>query len=70
MIIHTLLYYNNGYVQANTQRFSLDFLPIIIILVALSIKSIPENLWKASVVYSIILNVLALSIVFLGTMGF
>lgn len=70
MIIHTLLYYNNGYVQANTQRFTLDFLPIIIILVALSIKSIPENLWKVSVVYSIILNVIALLIVFLGTMGF
>lgn len=70
MIIHTLLYYNNGYVQANTQRFSLDFLPIIIILVALSLKSIPKNLWKASVVYSIIMNVLALSIIFLGTMGF
>jgi 4-amino-4-deoxy-L-arabinose transferase-like glycosyltransferase len=70
MIFHTLLYYNNGYVQANAQRFTLDFLPIIIILVAFSLKSIPETIWKASVIYSIILNVLALSIIFLGTMGF
>jgi hypothetical protein len=69
-LVHMLLYYNNGYVQANAQRFSLDFLPILILLVALGINRIPESLWKSAIIYSITLNVIAQSLVFLGKIGF
>ena len=35
-LVHLLFYYNNGFVQFNAQRFTLDFMPILILLVALS----------------------------------
>jgi 4-amino-4-deoxy-L-arabinose transferase-like glycosyltransferase len=69
-LTHMLLYYNNGYVQANTQRFSLDFLPVLILLIGLGIKRIPEYLWKSAIIYSIALNVFALTFVFLGMRGY
>lgn len=59
-LIHLLLYYNNGSRQWNAQRFSLDFLPVLIVLVALGITPQNEKLWKATVVYAILLNALTL----------
>lgn len=65
-LIHILLYCCNGWIQVNAQRYSLDFLPILILLVALGTKWTAESLWKAAMIYSILLNVLAYSIHFLG----
>jgi hypothetical protein len=45
------LYFNNGWVQPNTQRFALDFFPILILLVARGTERVPEPVWKAAVVY-------------------
>jgi hypothetical protein len=55
----TLLYYNNGWVQNNAQRFALDFLPLLIVPVAIGTNRADERWWKASVVYSLALNLLA-----------
>lgn len=68
-LIHMLFYYNNGYVQVNAQRFSLDFLPLVILLVSIGIKRVPKNLGKVAIIYSICLNVIALFYVFLGKIG-
>ena len=60
-LITALFYHNNGYIQYNTQRFSLDFLPVLILLVALGFKNSSEDLrayWKGMIVYAILLNVL------------
>jgi hypothetical protein len=35
MVIIHLLYYNNGWVELNTQRFSLDYLPLLIALIGI-----------------------------------
>ena len=55
-----LMYYNNGWIQLNTQRFALDFIPMLILLVALGMKRIDERIWKAAITYSVTLNILAL----------
>lgn len=62
-IAHTLLYYNNGWKQMNAQRFTLDFLPVLMPLVALGTQRVPGKLWKAAVLYSILLNLFALGVV-------
>jgi hypothetical protein len=51
-----LLYYNNGWVQWNTQRFSLDFLPVLILLVALGMKNKSSWIWRVAILYSVALN--------------
>lgn len=58
----SLLYFNNGYQQSNTQRFSLDCLPLLVLLVALGARRHPEVL-RAAVAYAVALNVLALVLV-------
>lgn len=55
----SLFYYNNGWYQINAQRFSLDFLPILILVVARSLDRIDEKLWKGAVLFSVGLNALA-----------
>lgn len=62
-ILHVAFYHNNGFRQANAQRFVLDFLPILIVLVALGIRRVKPHWWKAAIGYSIALNVLALFLV-------
>lgn len=57
-IIHMLLYFNNGWAQVNTQRFTLDFLPIIMILIALSVKYINRKILYAGIVYAVALNLI------------
>lgn len=62
-LIHMLLYYNNGWVQINGQRFTLDFLPILIVLVALSINHINKKALYAGVAYSVVLNTISFYLV-------
>ena len=60
-LIHALFYHNNGYIQYNMQRFSLDFMPILIILIAKGFSNSSPDLqsyWKGMIIYSIVLNVI------------
>ncbi len=59
-LANMLLYYNNGWIQDNAQRFTLDFMPILIVLVALGSGKIQGKVWKAAVVLAVLLNALAL----------
>ena len=62
-LVHMAFYYNNGWEQVNAQRFTLDFLPVLIVLVALGRQRLHEKWWRAAIVYSIALNALATLIV-------
>lgn len=62
IILHTLLYYTNGYYQINAQRFTLDFLPLLILLTALGAQRCHPKVWKSLIVYSVALNVIASAI--------
>jgi len=59
-VVHTAFYYNNGFAQTNAQRFTLDYLPILIILVALGCQRSHPRWWKLAIGYSVALNALAL----------
>jgi len=59
-LIFSLFFCNNGWVQWNAHRFTLDFLPILILLVASGAQRVREIWWKAAIVYSIGLNILAI----------
>lgn len=67
LIIFTihLFYHNNGYHQVNTSRFSLDFLPLLLVLTALGVKEIPGWLFRGMIGYAVVLNVLAFLIHYL-----
>jgi hypothetical protein len=58
-----LAYFSNGWVQPNAQRYSLDFIPILILLVALGMQRVNARIWKVAIAYSVILNVLALFVI-------
>jgi 4-amino-4-deoxy-L-arabinose transferase-like glycosyltransferase len=58
-----LCYFNNGYHQTNCARFTLDFLPIVVVLAGLGWRRCPPAIAKASVVYAIGLNAFALVVV-------
>jgi hypothetical protein len=66
VLIFTLMYQNNGWVQYNTQRFSLDFLPILMLLAIEGGKSFPTRWTKALIIYSVLLNMITLFFYFLG----
>lgn len=57
-----LLYYNNGWVQTNTQRFSLDFIPLMLPMLGLGACRVSPRIWKPLVAYSVSLNMLAILI--------
>jgi 4-amino-4-deoxy-L-arabinose transferase-like glycosyltransferase len=60
-LLHMLLYYNNGFIQLNAQRFTLDFMPVLILLVALGLKNSSDDLSKfikGLIVYAVVLNAL------------
>jgi hypothetical protein len=57
-----LLYYNNGWVQWNAQRYSLDFLPILIVLTALGMQQHRSWVWKLAVLFSVALNMLVVGL--------
>src|SRR5262249_51227415 len=59
-----LVYFNNGFVQVNFQRYTLDALPVLMLLVALGARRFPSRtLWIGLVVYSVCLNLLTLLVV-------
>ena len=62
-LLHVLFYYGNGWVQENGIRYALDFLPVLMVLVALGIQNAESKLWKAAIAYSIGLNLLAFSLI-------
>lgn len=57
-----LFYHNNGWQQVNTQRFSLDFIPILILLTAWGYSSVPAWLFRLFVLYAIALNCFSLGL--------
>jgi hypothetical protein len=57
-----LFYHNNGKDQVNASRFTLDFLPLMMILVSLGAKNIPDWLFKGMVCYAIVLNIIAFAV--------
>jgi hypothetical protein len=59
-LLHMLLYYGNGYVQINVQRYTLDFLPVLILLVAWSLQNSDRKLLCTLMTYSVLLNIIAL----------
>lgn len=69
-LAHTLLYFNNGWVQTNTNRFALDFLPLMMVLCAWGMKSAPPILWKAAVMWAIGLNFVAHVVLSLMHVGY
>jgi hypothetical protein len=54
-----LFYHNNGFHQINTTRFSLDFLPMLVVLTALGATHIPKWLFKGMIGYAIVLNIIS-----------
>ena len=65
-LIHMLFYHNNGFIQYNAQRFTLDFMPVLILLVALGFKNSSNDLLvvlKVMIVYAIFLNLIVLFLV-------
>jgi hypothetical protein len=63
VVAYLLVYFVNGWAQVNTQRYTLDFVPLLMILTALGLGQVNLRLWKAAIVYAVLLNVLALVLV-------
>jgi hypothetical protein len=61
-LTHMLLYYNNGFVQLNAHRFCLDFLPVLMVLVALGARRLPADRWKPLVAWAVGLNLFVLAV--------
>lgn len=59
-IIHILLLVPANFNLVNNYRYTLDFFPVLILLVALGTKRVAESLWKAAIIYSVVLNSVAL----------
>ena len=59
MLILQLFYHNNGFIQINTQRFSMDFLPILLVLTWLGLPKLPPSLIKGLIVWALLLNIVA-----------
>jgi hypothetical protein len=57
ILVPQLFYYNNGWMQFNAQRFTLDFWPVLFVLVAMGAARAPRTLWHAAIVFAIALNV-------------
>jgi hypothetical protein len=62
-LAHQLLYHTNGWVQWNAQRYTLDFIPLLMVLVALAVQRIDARIWKSLIAYAIGLNFLMLFVV-------
>ncbi|MBP7964456.1 MAG: hypothetical protein KBG20_19190 [Caldilineaceae bacterium] len=65
-LLATLFYYNNGWVQLNGQRFTLDFWPVLLVPLALGLKrqfaAGQGRLWQGLIVYAVLLNAIALAL--------
>lgn len=61
-----LLYLNNGASQINTQRFTLDFMPLLFVLVATGLRREEDRgrarLWHGAIAYAVVLNALLLAV--------
>ena len=61
-----LLYLNNGFSQTNAQRFTLDFMPVLFVLVAIGLRREAERghakLWHGVIAYATLLNALVISL--------
>ncbi len=55
-----LTYYNNGWFQTNAQRFTLDFIPVLLLLLAYAVQRSRSRLWMVAISYAIALNFVAL----------
>jgi hypothetical protein len=55
-----LLYFVNGWTQVNTQRYTLDFTPVLMLLVARGVQRIEGTWWQWLVVYAVVLNIATL----------
>jgi len=65
-LLHMLFYFSNGWVQENGQRYSMDFFPVLMLLVAQGIKNVDSTIWKVAIVYSVGLNLLSFSLISYG----
>ncbi|MCK4829695.1 glycosyl transferase family 39, partial [bacterium] len=61
-VVHILFYHTNGWRQVNAYRYSLDFLPILVLLVAMGISRIKPGIWKTAIAYAVVLNIVAICI--------
>ena len=59
ILIGQLFYHNNGYEQVNTSRFSLDFLPLLLVLTSLGLPKVPMWLTKGMISYAVGLNIIS-----------
>jgi hypothetical protein len=59
IFVGQLFYHNNGFEQVNTSRFTLDFLPLLIVLTALGASKLPMWLMKTLITYAVVLNVIS-----------
>jgi 4-amino-4-deoxy-L-arabinose transferase-like glycosyltransferase len=59
ILVGQLFYHNNGYEQINTSRFTLDFLPLLIVLTALGSAKVPLWLMKGMIAYAVGLNIVS-----------
>jgi len=59
-VVGSLAYYNNGFAQQNAQRFSLDFIPVLFVLMAWGVARTRTRIWEATAIYAIGLNFIAL----------
>lgn len=64
--LHFLCYHANGWKQINCYRYSLDVMPLLLILCVSAITPANVRLWKALTVYAVSLNCLALVLVPFG----
>jgi hypothetical protein len=59
-----LFYINNGASQINTQRFTMDFMPLLLVLIGMGMRREGERhrigLWRGTMFYAVLLNVLVL----------
>jgi len=59
ILVGQSFYHNNGFEQVNTSRFTLDFLPLLIVLMSLGISKVPAWLMKSLISYAVVLNVIS-----------
>lgn len=62
-LLGQLLYYNNGYAQTNAQRFSLDFVPMLFVLLVWGVQRAKTRLWQAAAAFAVALNFFAFVVV-------
>lgn len=66
MIVPMLLYHSNGFTQYNVQRYVLDWLPIVVVALALTIRGGLRPAFAVLVTYAIGLNVATSLVAFIS----